>query len=97
MFKVNIDNLTRICSIKNHPVSKLPLDIRRRYVSGLWQVLSNYFTIVKSSYINVIFQTWANSILGDDCLMKTDIPAKKSNKNQQDWLALVQIDLPVLF
>lgn len=80
MFKVNIDNLTRICSINNHPVSKLPLDIRQRYVSGLWQVLSNYFTIVKSSYINVIFQTWANSILGDDCLMKTDIPAKKAIK-----------------
>lgn len=86
MDKVNIDNLTHICSIKNHPVSRLPFAIRQRYVSGLRQVLSNYFTIEKSSYINVIFQTWAKSILGDDCVMKTDIPAKEAIKiNRIGW------------
>lgn len=53
--------LNRICSIENHPVSKLDKDFRIKYVKGLGAclyVLSNDSPITKMLYL-----AWANSIL----------------------------------
>lgn len=55
--------LNRICSIDNHPISKLDLDFCIKYVKGLGSCL---YAISKNSPITkMLYQAWAESILGD--------------------------------
>lgn len=51
--------LTHTCSIGNHPVSKLPLEIRERYLQGLHAVLP-----VNNPIMRVLYKAWEKSILG---------------------------------
>lgn len=51
--------ITHSCSIGNHPVSKLPLEIRERYLQGLHAVLP-----VNNPIMSVLYKAWEKSILG---------------------------------
>ena len=78
--------LNRICSIDNHPISKLDLDFRIKYVKGLGACL---YTISKNSPITkMLYQAWSDSILGNvsnsldyweenTCAIKTAISLKR--------------------
>lgn len=61
--------LSRICSISNHPVSKLDVPFREKYVNGLGACL---FMLSKDSPVTkMFFYGYAKSILGDSsCLLE---------------------------
>lgn len=51
--------ITHSCSIGNHPVSRLPLEIRERYLQGLHAVLP-----INNPFMSVLYRAWEKSILG---------------------------------
>lgn len=53
--------LNRICSIENHPVSRLDKDLRIKYVKGLGACL--YVLSKNSPITKMLYWAWANSIL----------------------------------
>ncbi len=55
--------LNRVCSIDNHPVSKLDKVFRMKYVKGLGACL--YTTSNNSPITKMLYLPWAKSILGD--------------------------------
>ena len=57
--KEEINRITHTCSISNHPVSKLPMEIRENYLQGLRAVLP-----MTNPYMKVLFKAWEDSILG---------------------------------
>ena len=66
--------LNRICSIDNHPVSKLDQGFRMIYVKGLGACL--YATSGNSPITKMLYLPWAESIIGN-----TDNPAKYWTEN----------------
>lgn len=55
------DFVTRICSIKNHPVKKMDESFRVKYLKGLGACLSNYKDDKKQ--IEVLYKAWCLSII----------------------------------
>lgn len=55
--------LNRICSIENHPVSKLDIKFRIKYVRGLGACL--YVLSSNSHITKMLYWAWANSIIRD--------------------------------
>ena len=51
--------ITHSCSIGDHPVSRLPLEIRERYLQGLHAVLP-----INNPLMSVLYKAWEKSILG---------------------------------
>ena len=56
-----IKTISSSCSIGNHPVSKMPLEIRKRYLQALHIVLP-----MNDAFMGVLFKAWEKSILGKD-------------------------------
>ena len=83
--------ITHSCSIGNHPVSKLPLEIRVRYMQGLHAVLP-----VNNPIMNMLFKAWEKSILGQSqriSYVSGDTNNKvraaiKSNRINGHWIRL---------
>ena len=72
--------LNRIYSIENHPISKLNIDLRIKYIKGLGACL---YELSHNSHITRnIYYAWADSIIGNKSTLndfwKRDIKAVKS-------------------
>ena len=65
--KEEINRITHVCSISNHPVSKLPMEIRENYLQGLRAVLPK-----SSPFMDVLFRAWEISILGESIALTYD-------------------------
>ena len=65
--KEEINRITHACSISNHPVSKLPIEIRENYLQGLSVVLP-----MTNPYMKVLFRAWEDSIIGKDQVLFYD-------------------------
>lgn len=89
--KEEINRITHTCSISNHPVSKLPMEIRENYLQGLRAVLP-----MTNPYMKVLFKAWEKSILGQSqriSYVSGDTNNKvraaiKSNRINGHWIRL---------
>ena len=89
--KEEINRITHTCSISNHPVSKLPMEIRENYLQGLRAVLP-----MTNPYMKVLFKAWEKSILGQSQRIsyvsgdtKNKVRAAiKSNRINGHWIRL---------
>ena len=53
--------ITHACSISDHPVSKLPMQIRINYLQGLKAILP-----MSEPFMNALYKAWETSILGEE-------------------------------
>lgn len=63
------------CSVANHPVSKLPLEIRQEYLRGLQSVMP-----MNNAFMGVMFKAWEKSILGQGESVVYDYDSSKKAK-----------------
>lgn len=56
--------ITHVCSISDHPVSKLPMKIRENYLQGLRAILP-----MSEPFMNALFKAWEISILEKNQLL----------------------------
>ena len=59
--------ITHACSISDHPVSKLPMQIRINYLQGLRAVLP-----MSEPFMNALYKAWETSILGEEQAISYD-------------------------
>lgn len=62
-----IKKITHSCSIRNHPVSKLPIKIRTNYLRGLRSILP-----MSEPFMNALFKALETSILGEEQAISYD-------------------------
>ena len=62
-----IKKITHTCSVRNHPVSKLPIMIRTNYLQGLRSILP-----MSEPFMNALFKALETSILGDEQAISYD-------------------------
>lgn len=59
--KSEIKIITHASSISDHPVSKLPMQIRENYLQGLRAILP-----MSEPFMNALFKAWETSIIGEE-------------------------------
>ena len=95
--KEEINRITHFCSISNHPVSKLPMEIRENYLQGLRAVLP-----MSSPFMDVLFRAWEISILGEGKALTCDSSNPKEKVkmaiklNRIGW-CLIRLAYPFFF
>ena len=95
--KEEINKITHVCSISNHPVSKLPMEIRENYLQGLRAILP-----MSSPFMDVLFRAWEISILGEGIALTYDSSNPKEKVktaiklNRIGW-RLIRLAYPFFF